>query len=66
MSGELIALIANLALTLSFIVAVIAGIAQVKAANRDRRERLLPKPARCRLFNSACKWNQWVGCWQRS
>jgi hypothetical protein len=40
MSNELIALLANLALTLSFIVAVIFGIAQVKTSNRDRRERL--------------------------
>jgi hypothetical protein len=40
MSTEFIALLANLALTLSFIVAVIFGIAQVKTANRDRRERL--------------------------
>jgi len=37
---EIITLIANLALTLSFIVALIFGIAQVKAATRDRRERL--------------------------
>ena len=37
---ELVTLIANVALTLSFIVALIFGIAQVKAANRDRRERL--------------------------
>ena len=35
-----VTLIANLALTLSFIVALIFGIAQVKAAARDRRERL--------------------------
>ncbi len=40
MNNELIALIANLALTLSFIVAVIFGIAQVRAAARDRKERL--------------------------
>ena len=40
MTNEIIALIANLALTLSFIVALIFGIAQVKAAARDRRERL--------------------------
>ena len=40
MTNELIALIANIALTLSFIVALIFGIAQVKAAARDRRERL--------------------------
>ena len=38
--NELIGIIANLALTLSLIVAVIFGIAQVKAAARDRKERL--------------------------
>ncbi len=40
MTSDLIALIANVALTLSFIVAVIFGITQVRAAARDRRERL--------------------------
>lgn len=40
MTYETIALIANLALTLSFIVALIFGIAQVRTAARDRRERL--------------------------
>jgi hypothetical protein len=40
MSNELIALIANVSLALSFIVALIFGIAQVRAASRDRRERL--------------------------
>jgi hypothetical protein len=40
MTNDAIALIANLALTLSFIVALIFGIAQVQAAARDRRERL--------------------------
>jgi hypothetical protein len=40
MSSQLIALIANIALTLSVIVAVIFGIAQVKTSNQDRRERL--------------------------
>lgn len=39
MNNDIIALIANVALTLSFIVAVIFGIAQVKTAARDRRER---------------------------
>lgn len=38
--NEIIAIIANLALTLSLIVAIIFGIAQVRAAARDRRERL--------------------------
>ena len=38
--NEMITLLANLALTLSFIVAVIFGIAQVRAAARDRHERL--------------------------
>lgn len=40
MTNELIALIANVSLALSFIVAVVFGIAQVRAAARDRRERL--------------------------
>ena len=40
MPKELLELIANLALTLSFIVGLIFGIAQVKAAKRDRRDRL--------------------------
>jgi hypothetical protein len=40
MTNELITLFANLALTLSFIVALVFGIAQVRAAARDRRERL--------------------------
>ena len=37
---EIIAIIANLALTLSLIVALVFGIAQVRTAERDRRERL--------------------------
>jgi hypothetical protein len=40
MSNEFIAMLANLALALSFIVGLIFGIAQVHAAARDRRERL--------------------------
>ena len=40
MSTQLITNIANIALTLSFIVALILGVAQVKAAARDRRDRL--------------------------
>ena len=40
MTSDTIALIANLALTLSFIVGLTFGIAQVRAAARDRRERL--------------------------
>jgi hypothetical protein len=40
MNNEFIALLANLALALSFVVGLIFGIAQVKAAARDRRERL--------------------------
>ena len=40
MTNDLITLIANVALTLSFLVALVFGIAQVKAAERDRRERL--------------------------
>ena len=40
MTSELITLLANVALTLSFITAVIFGIKQVRVATRDRRERL--------------------------
>ncbi len=40
MTNDLITLLANVALTLSFIVAVIFGVTQVRAAARDRRERL--------------------------
>lgn len=40
MTVETIALIANISLALSFIIALIFGIAQVKTAARDRRERL--------------------------
>ena len=38
--SETIAILANLALTLSLIVGLVFGIAQVKAAARDRKERL--------------------------
>ncbi|MBS1530462.1 MAG: hypothetical protein JSU01_09155 [Bacteroidetes bacterium] len=40
MTSELISIIANIALTLSLIVAVVFGLAQVRAAARDRKERL--------------------------
>lgn len=40
MNSDIVTIIANLALTLSFIVALIFGIAQVNAAARDRKERL--------------------------
>ncbi len=40
MTNAVITLLANVALTLSLIVAVIFGITQVRAAARDRRERL--------------------------
>jgi len=40
MSAEYIAELANLALTLSLIVAVVFGIAQIQTAKKDRRERL--------------------------
>jgi hypothetical protein len=40
MNNELITLLANVALTLSLIVAIIFGIAQVRAGARDRKERL--------------------------
>ena len=40
MNNDLITLIANIALTLSFLIGLVFGIVQVKAAARDRRERL--------------------------
>jgi hypothetical protein len=40
MTNETIALIANVSLALSFIVGLVFGIAQVRTAARDRRERL--------------------------
>jgi len=40
MSAEFITELANLALTLSLVVAVIFGIAQINASKKDRRERL--------------------------
>ena len=40
MTNDIITLVANVALTLSFIVAVVFGITQVRAAARDRRERM--------------------------
>src|SRR4030095_6590348 len=40
MTFDVITIIANISLTLTFIVALIFGIAQVNAAKRDRRERL--------------------------
>jgi hypothetical protein len=40
MTSDIVSLIANIALTLSFVVALVFGIAQVRAAARDRRERL--------------------------
>jgi hypothetical protein len=40
MTNDTITLIANLALALSFIIALIFGIAQVRAAARDRKDRL--------------------------
>jgi len=40
MMSDLITLIANVSLALSFLAALIFGLAQVKAAGRDRRERL--------------------------
>jgi len=36
---EIVTLVANVALALSFIIALVFGIAQVRTANRDRRER---------------------------
>jgi hypothetical protein len=38
--SDIIALCANLALTLTFVIGLVFGVVQVKAAERDRRERL--------------------------
>jgi hypothetical protein len=38
--SEFVALIANVSLALSFVVALVFGVTQVRAASRDRRERL--------------------------
>lgn len=40
MSAQTIAVIANIALSLSVVVAIIFGLVQIKVAKRDRRERL--------------------------
>lgn len=40
MNSDTITLLANIALTLSFIIGLVFGIAQVQASSRDRRERL--------------------------
>jgi len=40
MTNEFIALLANIALALSFVVGLVFGIVQVRVAARDRRERL--------------------------
>lgn len=40
MSTEFLAMLANIALTLSLIVAIVFGLAQVKAEKRNRREKL--------------------------
>lgn len=40
MTNDTIAVLANVALALSFVVGLVFGIAQVRAAARDRRERL--------------------------
>jgi hypothetical protein len=39
MNNDLVALIANVALALSFIVALVFGVTQIRTAARDRRER---------------------------
>ncbi|HEX5317494.1 MAG TPA: hypothetical protein VFX22_12670, partial [Candidatus Kapabacteria bacterium] len=48
--SQTIEIIANIALALSVVIAVVFGIAQVKAAQRDRRERLTLETLR--VFNT--------------
>ncbi len=38
--ADIVSLIANIALTLTFVVGLIVGVVQIKAAERERRERL--------------------------
>ncbi|MBA3648468.1 MAG: hypothetical protein H0W62_07955 [Chitinophagales bacterium] len=40
MTNDILTIIANVALTLSFLIALVIGIAHVRASARDRRERL--------------------------
>lgn len=60
MTNELITLIANLALALSFIVALVFGIAQVHAAARDRRERLTLETLRNFQTREFAELIQWI------
>jgi hypothetical protein len=57
--SETIAVIANVALALSFVVGLVFGVAQVKAAARDRRERLTLEALRAfqtREFSELMRW----------
>jgi len=58
MTNELVTFIANLALSLSFIVALIFGIAEVRVASRDRRERLTLEL--CATFKHANLRNSYI------
>jgi hypothetical protein len=60
MTNDLITLIANVALALSFIVALVFGIAQVRAAARDRRERLTLEALRSFQTREFCELIQYV------
>jgi len=60
MTLDTITLIANVALTLSFIVALMFGIAQVRAAARDRRERLTLEALRSFQTREYCELIQYI------
>ena len=60
MTNDMIALVANVALTLSFIVALFFGIAQVRAAARDRRERMTLEALRGFQTREYCELIQFI------
>jgi hypothetical protein len=61
MTHDLITLMANVALTLSFIVALVFGIVQVRVAGRERRERLTVDTLRNFRSREFCELMLYVG-----
>lgn len=59
--NDLVTLIANVSLALSFIAALIFGIAQVKASARDRRERFTLETLRAFTTREFCELMTFVG-----
>ena len=61
MTNDLITSIANVALTLSFIVALVFGIVQVRVSGRERRERLTVDTLRNFRSREFCELMLYVG-----